>query len=173
LIREYVHDVGLCTLNMAMLEDALRHHLAHRTLLRGVWPMKVQTYNGKVRKFAEATLSGLATRYENAGGDPEFAATLRAIADDRNVLVHDHLPLTNYSTMRMSLERVQAVRSIVLDLARRANKATHMVQLDDCQVFGELIKRIDQEGIPRTSGAVPLEMMLAGFENTLRKIEAA
>ncbi len=180
VLREYVHDFGLCAINLTMVEEALRSHLEHRDVLEAKWHLKDGTKGMKVKKhfeikdrYAMVTLGGLVTKYERNGGKPELVAVLRPVADGRNVLLHNHLQLTDYETMQMPVSRIQEVRAALHQLSEQAQTATTAIQVADIDVFEMIINRIKREGIPRNPFAVPLEHMLAAFERTVRKTSVA
>lgn len=152
LIREYVHDFGLCAMNIVWLECALREHLRRLAVLRATWPLKVKNYWKKLERFEEMTLGGLVTEYESLQGDPDLVAGLRRVADGRGYLFHNRITLFDPDQGRIPRRRVHEVRGLVHELWADARDRDKAIEKADQRVFEQIMERIriEQPSDPAT-----------------------
>ena len=116
LMREYVHDFGLCALDFTFVGDALPHHLATLAMDRAEWQgegarrgVKRKNLSKVVDPLSELTFGGLVSRYCDDGGKPHVVALLEPIVETRNRLLHNRLPLSDNRTIAPArLNRVRA-----------------------------------------------------------------
>jgi len=175
LVREYVHDYGLCCLGISGLEATLRHHVELRAKLAAKWvpagdsmmvpPKKLSAIK---RKYAEQTLGTLVKAFAKAGADPALVAEIEEVRQARNLLLHNHIQLTDMTTRTIPTAGIQQLRTALRELAEAARRTAHAVQQADVALYEALNKRMRLEGVPRQTGVAPFEHMIADFQRTLR-----
>jgi hypothetical protein len=180
LVREYVHDFGLCSINITAVEDSLREHLRHRAMIRAEWHQKDCVLGVKATKLAkiedaysEVTLGGLRREFEQQGGEPDLVALLKKVTEGRNTLLHSHLAITDYNVMRVTTARIQEVREGLHALSNLAQRAYHAIQAEDLKALQALADRVRRDGMPDGPHSERLQMMLAEFEHMVQKNSTA
>jgi hypothetical protein len=175
LVREYIHDFGLCTINLTTVEQSLRAYLEHAAMLRAEWHerdgtlgIKGKKYVDIKSKYARLTLGGLVSEYERGGGSPELVAALEPVIGFRNTLLHNHLPVTDVETMTITQDRLQALRELLHSISAAARTVSAAVQVADYEVFAALVDRMKREGVPPGLDAQGLQEMLEAFGRTVR-----
>jgi len=145
LIREYVHDFGLCTMNIVWLECGLREHLRRLAFLRATWPLRVRNFRKKHERFEEMTLGTLTTEFERVGENPNLVVGLRRIVDGRKYLLHQRISLYDPEVGEIPRRRIHELRKLIHELYNDARERDHAVEKADQSVFEAIMKRVRAE----------------------------
>lgn len=146
IVRDYVHDFGLCVLNLTYAENNLRDHLVRLAEARAKWPLRKSELAAIEAKYGRFTLGQSVPELKKLGGDPKLVIGLEALVPQRNNLRHSVLDLIDVATGQVPKATIEKHRRLLDKLSNDARRCSHGVQKADVALFKQMIAKAVETG---------------------------